>query len=463
MEKLEYLVYFNVSFNELTGKIPNGGPFKNFTSSFFTGNGELCGASQFKVQSCKGDTTRLSSNTKFLKYILPSIAVVLSLAITMVYLIRRHNRNTLFLAQSTPPVTVKRISYYEVLNATNKFGEESLIGKGSIGSVYKGMFSDGMIAAIKVFNLDLEGINQTFYIECQMMCNIRLRNLVKEISSCSNLDLKALVLEYMHNGNLTKWLSSINYFLNLAQRLEIMIDVAFALEYLHYGHYSSIVHYFGIAKLFTKDQRITITKTLGTIGYMAPANLIPRSNVVEYGSAGLVSTMADVYSYGIMLMETFTKKKPTDDMFIVDVDLVNAVEDNIRAKESCFTLIMELALECMTDLPEERLNAKDVLARKLGYHSKDFKTLLASIVVLQCVVVVHSVSKTTPQLKAHDNIKMQAQKWAIQYFSNQYSGGDGKLGSAVSSPGDGVVESGSASSTQTTGPARPTYLELQVA
>lgn len=58
---------------------------------------------------------------------------------------------------------------------------------------------------------------------------------------------------------------------------------------------------------------------------------------------------------------------------------------------------------------------------------------------------------------------MQAQKWAIQYFSNQYSGGDGKLGSAVSSPGDGVVESGSASSTQTTGPARPTYLELQVA
>ncbi|CAA2968916.1 probable LRR receptor-like serine threonine-kinase At3g47570 [Olea europaea subsp. europaea] len=221
MEKLEYLVYFNVSFNELTGKIPNGGPFKNFTSSFFTGNGELCGASQFKVQSCKGDTTRLSSNTKFLKYILPSIAVVLSLAITMVYLIRRHNRNTLFLAQSTPPVTVKRISYYEVLNATNKFGEESLIGKGSIGSVYKGMFSDGMIAAIKVFNLDLED--------------------------------------------------------------------------------------FGIAKLFTKDQRITITKTLGTIGYMAP----------EYGSTGLVSTMADVYSYGIMLMETFTKKKPTDDMFVI--------------------------------------------------------------------------------------------------------------------------------------------------
>ncbi|CAI9757232.1 unnamed protein product [Fraxinus pennsylvanica] len=314
MEKLEYIEYFNVSFNELTGEIPNGGPFKNFTSYFFIGNGELCGASKFKVKSCKGDTTRLSSNTKFLKYILPSIAVVLSLAITVVYLIKTHSRNTLLPATSTSPVTIKRISYYEVLNVTNKFGEERLIGRGSIGLVYKGIFSDGMIAAIKVFNVDLQGTNQSFDIECKILCNIRHRTLVK----------------------MKIWLPD-----------------------------------FGIAKLFTEDQRISITKTLGTIGYMAP----------EYGSTGLVSTMVDVYSYGIMLMETFAKKKPTDDMFvgkftmrkwvlesfpneimhIVDVDLVNAVEDNIRVKERCFKLIMEVALECTTDLPEERLNAKDVL------------------------------------------------------------------------------------------------------
>ncbi|CAA2933276.1 probable LRR receptor-like serine threonine-kinase At3g47570 [Olea europaea subsp. europaea] len=391
MEKLKYLVYFNVSFNELTGEIPNGGPFKNFTSDFFVGNRELCGASHFKVKACK-ENTRISSKTRVLKYILPSIVVVLILAITVVYLLRRHSGNTLFPAPFTSPITVKRVSYYEVLNATNNFGEENMIGKGSIGSVYKGTFSNGTIAAIKVFNLDLECANQSFDTECQILCNIRHRNLVKVISSCSNLDLKALVLEYMPNGNLTKWLSSSNYFLNLAQRLEIMIDVASALEYLHHGYPSSIVHCdlkptnvlldedmvahvadFGIAKLFTKDQRISITKTLGTIGYMAP----------EYGSTGLVSTMADVYSYGIMLMETFTKRKPTDDMFvgeftirkwvlesfpdkiaqIVDVDLVNADEDSIQAKESYFTLIMELALECTTDLPKERLNTKDVLTR----------------------------------------------------------------------------------------------------
>ncbi|KAL2496298.1 putative LRR receptor-like serine/threonine-protein kinase [Forsythia ovata] len=392
LEKLKNLMYFNVSFNELGGEIPNGGPFKNLAADFFVGNSKLCGASQYKVMPCKGNATSSSSKTRTLKYILPSIALVIILAIILVYLMRRRNRNTLLSTQCTFPITIKRISYYEVLNATNKFDEENLIGIGSIGSVYKGIFSDGMIAAIKVFNLHLEGANKSFDTECHILCNIRHRNLVKVITSCSNLDLKALVLEYMPNGNLNKWLSSSNYFLNIVQRLEIMIDVASALEYLHHGYSSPIVHCdlkpsnilldedmvahvadFGIAKLFTEDQRISLTKTLGTIGYMAP----------EYGSTGLISTMADVYSFGIMLMETFTKMKPTDDTFvgeftmrrwvlesfpnaitqIVDVDLMNAVENNVSAKESCFRSIMGLGLECTADLPKERLAMKDVLTR----------------------------------------------------------------------------------------------------
>ncbi|KAL2490823.1 putative LRR receptor-like serine/threonine-protein kinase [Abeliophyllum distichum] len=368
LEKLKELVYFNVSFNELSGEIPNGGPFKNLTAFFFVGNSKLCGSSQYKVMPCKGNATSSSMKTRVLKYILPSIALVIILAIILVYLMRRRNRNTLLPTQSTFSITVKRISYYEVLNATNNFDEENLIGIGSIGA------------------------NKSFDTECHILCNIRHRNLVKVITSCSNLDLKALVLEYMPNENLNKWLSSSNHFLNIVQRLEIMIDVACALEYLHHGCPSPIAHCdlkpsnilldedmvahiadFGIAKLFTEDQRISLTKTLGTIGYIAP----------EYGSTGLISTMADVYSFGIMLMETFTKMKPTDDKFvgeftmrrwvfesfpnaitqIVDVDLVNAVENNVRAEESCFRSIMGLALECTADLPEERLAMKDVLTR----------------------------------------------------------------------------------------------------
>ncbi|CAA2971636.1 probable LRR receptor-like serine threonine-kinase At3g47570 [Olea europaea subsp. europaea] len=135
MEKLEYLEYFNVSFNELIGEIPNEGPFKNFTPDIFIGNRELCGASQFKVKTCEDNTTRISNKTRVSKYILPSILIVIILAITMIYLMRCYSGKTLLPALTTSPITIKKISYYEVLDATKKFGEENSIGKGNVGSV----------------------------------------------------------------------------------------------------------------------------------------------------------------------------------------------------------------------------------------------------------------------------------------------------------------------------------------
>ncbi|CAI9784405.1 unnamed protein product [Fraxinus pennsylvanica] len=391
LESLRNLVYFNVSFNDLSGEIPNGGFFKNLKADSFKGNRELCGASQFEVFPCKGNK---SSCTRFLKYIVPPAAFVVALVIIlMVCLVRRGKSSTPLPPQSSFPFAFgdNRISYHEIVKATNGFGKDNLIDRGSIGSVYKGIFSNGIVAAIKVFDLDMEDANKSFDVECHIMSNIRHRNLVKVINSCCNLDIKALVLEYMPNGNLNNWLYSCDSGLNIAQRMEIMMNVADALEYLHHGYPSPIVHCdlkpsnilldedmvarvgdFGIAKLFTKDQRISLTKTLGTIGYMAP----------EYGSRGLISTMADVYSYGILLMEVLTRKKPTDDIFvgeltmrrwvfesfpdaimqIVDVDVLKG-EENVNARESCLKLLMGLALECTVDLPEERLNMEEVVVR----------------------------------------------------------------------------------------------------
>ncbi|CAA2949736.1 probable LRR receptor-like serine threonine-kinase At3g47570 [Olea europaea subsp. europaea] len=392
LELLQNLVYFNISFNDLSGEIPNGGRFKNLTADSFKGNRELCGASQFKVIPCKGNK---SSWTRFLKYIVPTVAFVVGLAIILlVCLVRLCKSSTPLPPQSSFPFTFgdERISYHEIVKATNDFGEDNLIDRGSVGSVYKGIFSNGIVAAIKVFDLDIEDANKSFDVECHIMSNIRHRNLVKVINSCCNLDIKALVLEYMPNGNLNKWLYSCDSCLDIAQRLDIMMNVACALEYLHHGYPSPIVHCdlkpsnilldenmvarvgdFSIAKLFTKDQRISQTKTLGTIGYMAP----------EYGSTGLISTMADVYSYGILLMEVLTRKKPTDDIFvgeltmrrwvfesfpdavmqIVDVDVLNREEENVNARESYLKLLMGLALECTIDLPEERLNMEEVVVR----------------------------------------------------------------------------------------------------
>ncbi|KAK4487004.1 hypothetical protein RD792_006319 [Penstemon davidsonii] len=395
LETLPYLIYFNVSFNELSGEIPNGGPFMNLTAEFFEGNIDLCGDSRFKVEACKRNALKSSSKKRLLRYILPPISLMaFATAIVMLFLKYRVRKSSLSpLSDSPLDLTLKRVSYFEVLRATSNLDEGNMIGRGSLGSVYKGIFSNGMTVAIKVFNLDVQGALKSFDTECQILSSIRHRNLVKVITSCTNLDFKALVLEYMPHGNLDKWLYSPNHSLSFAQRLAIMTDVAFAIEYLHQGYSSPIVHCdlkpsnilldenmvarvgdFGIAKLMTEDQRIAQTKTLGTMGYMAP----------EYGSSGIVSASVDVYSYGILLMETFIRKKPTDEMFvgdltmkrwvsdsfpraimqIADTTLLN-VDESIGAKvhENCLRSIMGLALECTIDVPERRLDIKDVLAR----------------------------------------------------------------------------------------------------
>ncbi|KAL8510902.1 hypothetical protein ACS0TY_017643 [Phlomoides rotata] len=389
LDKIASLAYFNVSFNDLSGEIPDTGPFANFTAESFTGNKGLCGASRFKVKECQ--IPKSSSEKKLFKYILPVIAFVVVAAIILVLVLRKQPSVSPF---ELPLVFGhERISYHEILHATNNLDEGNLIGRGSFGSVYRGIFPDASVAAVKVFNLDVQGAFKSFDTECQILRSIRHRNLVKVITSCSNVDFKALVMEYMPNGNLESWLYSDNCSLNIFQRLGIMINVACAVEYLHEGYTFPIVHCdlkpnnilldedmvahvadFGIAKLFTQEQRMQQTGTLGTIGYIAP----------EYGTEGLVSTMVDVYSYGILLMEVFSRRKPTDEMFsgeltmrrwvsesfpnsvmqIVDHELLNMDDERSRGRhERCLTSVMEVAVECTADLAEERPSMKDVVAR----------------------------------------------------------------------------------------------------
>ncbi|XP_040966808.1 receptor kinase-like protein Xa21 [Gossypium hirsutum] len=394
LEKLLHLEYFNVSFNRLEGEIPCKGCFSNFSSTSFMKNYALCGPPRLLVPPCKNDIHKNSQMIILHAFRngLPTIGIVLVLIVlTIMYRRCRRRSTTLPITDDLLSLkTPRRISHAELSRATNGFEESNMLGLGSFGYVYKGRLSDGMEVAIKVFNLQTEGAFRSFDIECDAMRNIVHRNIVKVITCCSSVDFKALVLDYMSNGNLEKWLHSENCFLDIIQRVDIMIDVAVAIEHLHNGHPTPTIHCdikpsnilldedmvahvgdFGVAKLLGEGEVMKQTMTLATIGYMAP----------EFGSAGIVSIKCDVYSYGIILIETFTKKKPTDNFFveevtirhwmesslpkgaieIADVDLLRREDEYFVVKANCISSIMELALNCSAELPEERKDMKDVV------------------------------------------------------------------------------------------------------
>ncbi|CAN4091937.1 unnamed protein product [Withania somnifera] len=167
-----------------------------------------------------------------------------------------------------------------------------------------------------------------------------------------------------------------------------MIDVACALEYLHHGCSLPVIHCdikpsnvlmdenmvahlsdFGISKLLGEDESDLYTKTLATLGYIAP----------EYGLDGLVSTKCDVYSYGIMLLETFTRRKPNEfegDLSlkqwvsyslpeaivdVVDANLVTPIDNRLQKELDVVASIMKVALDCCAESPARRTNMKDVV------------------------------------------------------------------------------------------------------
>ncbi|GKU92471.1 hypothetical protein SLEP1_g6191 [Rubroshorea leprosula] len=394
---LSNLILLSLSRNNLTGLIPATiGQLQQLQGLFLYSNRlegtipyDLCHLES--LNELRLDYNQLNGSMP--ESVLPPTAAII-LILTLVIIFTRPRKSK---AKSTDkeafsgPAEWRRISYLELQQATDRFSERNLLGTGGFGSVYNGILPDGMNIAVKVFNLQVEGAFESFDTECEVLRNIRHRNLIKIVSSCCNEDFRALVLEFMPNGTLEKWLYSDGCSLDILQRLDIMIDVASALEYLHHGHPVPVVHCdlkpnnvlldedmvahvgdFGLAKLLGAGESVTETMRIATIGYMAP----------EYGSLGIVSTKGDVYSYGILLMEVFTGRKPTDELFsgemslkqwvkeslscsvvdIVDANLLNAEEKHSVAKIKCVTSIMEMALDCSAESPKERPHMMDIAA-----------------------------------------------------------------------------------------------------
>ncbi|PHT61298.1 hypothetical protein T459_34854 [Capsicum annuum] len=315
----------------IEGEVPITGIFSNLSADVFVGNSKLCGGiQQLHLQPCVHQKAR-KKHVLALKYIL-TIAFAASfsiLALLVVFLCWRRNLKDRPEQEdrSESARFYPNISYDELRIATGGFSSENLIGSGSFGTVYKGTFiSDGMVVAVKVLNLQHQGASKSFTAECQALRNIRHRNLVKVISACSSSDFKgndfkALVFQFMPNGNLDGWLHPEKEIqkssLTIIQRMNIITDVASALHYLHHQCPTPMIH------CDIKPQNILLDEDLtahlgdfGLVRLLPGFSNAPEPKFIEYGMGSNLSILGDMYSFGILILEIFTGRRPTDPLFI---------------------------------------------------------------------------------------------------------------------------------------------------
>ncbi|KAK3404821.1 hypothetical protein EUGRSUZ_K01116 [Eucalyptus grandis] len=278
-----------------------------------------------------------------------------------------------------------RYSYSDIKKITKNFKYK--LGEGGYGSVYKGKLRSGNEVAVKILNKPKsDGLD--FISEVATIGRIHHINVVELVGFCFDSSKQALVYDFMANGSLDKQIvykdgeNSLDY----KKMHEISLGIARGMEYLHRGCDMQILHFdikphnilldqsftpkvsdFGLARLYPTDRNtVTLTTARGTLGYMAPE--------LFYKDIGGVSYKADVYSFGMMLMEMAGRRRNVNDvedsskiyfpLWVYDqlskakeVETVDCIEEE---RETTRKMII-VALWCIQLSPNDRPSMSRVL------------------------------------------------------------------------------------------------------
>lgn len=288
----------------------------------------------------------------------------------------------------------------QVARATQNFSPSLKLGEGGFGTVYKAQLQDGQFVAIKRASKEhFDALRSEFRSEIELLAKIEHRNLVKLLGYVDKGNERLIITEYVSNGTLREHLDAVHgSCLDFSQRLEISIDIAHGLTYLHLYAEKQIIHRdvkssnillnermrakvadFGFARLGAAESGKThvMTKVKGTVGYLDP----------EYMRTYQLTPKSDVYSFGVLLIEILTGRRPVESkrvpeekvtirwafgkynkgeaMDLVDPQMREAVDEEIF--EKMLSLAFQCAAPTRADRPDMKTVGEQLWAIRMDY------------------------------------------------------------------------------------------------
>ncbi|KAL7088247.1 hypothetical protein ACP275_13G115900 [Erythranthe tilingii] len=446
---LSFLSDLDVSNNNLSGPIPSGGQLTTFPAARYENNTGLCGVPLPACGSRNGgrgassmsnrDGKRQSMAVGMVIGIMASTTCVLLLVYAL-YMAKKSRKteekrekyieslptsgsSSWKLSSVAEPLSInvatfekplRKLTFAHLLEATNGFSSDSLIGSGGFGDVYKAQLKDGSVVAIKkLIHVTGQG-DREFMAEMETIGKIKHRNLVPLLGYCRIGDERLLVYEYMRWGSLEAVLhDKEKERLDWGTRKRIAIGSARGLAFLHHSCIPHIIHRdmkssnvlldenfearvsdFGMARLVNAlDTHLSVSTLAGTPGYVPP----------EYYQSFRCTAKGDVYSYGVVLLELLSGKRPIDTAsFGDDNNLVGWAKMLQREKRSHEILdrdlitslsgdaelyrYLKIAFECLDDKPYRRPTMIQVMAKFKELHADSDGDILDGMSVKNSVI-----------------------------------------------------------------------------